>query len=112
MLAGLITGTIVDLPVIISWGFSSYSSGSPGLKFIVYYNVVMFSLIFTSLTLFSTRLIKKLNEKQNSIQSISAQIRNLILMVASFDFTFLLWVCYYAFLVPNVVSNNLKGSEK
>ena len=24
-------------------------------------------------------------------------------MVASFDFTFLLWACYYAFLVPAVV---------
>ena len=72
MLAGLFTGIIVDLPVEVCWFLDSYTYGSAGLNFVVTYNVVMFSLIFFSLTVFSVRLQRNLEEKRNSISSISA----------------------------------------
>ena len=58
MFAGLIAGVVVDLPVEISWAADSFASGSTGLKFIIFYNVVMFTLLFILLTVFSIRLIK------------------------------------------------------
>ena len=70
MVAGLIAGVIVDLPVEICWFTDSFTNGSSGLKFFVLYNVVMFSVLFISLTVFSIRLIRKLNERQTSIGSI------------------------------------------
>jgi hypothetical protein len=35
--------------------------------------------------------------------SLRGEIRNLVIMLVTFDVTFLLWVAYYAFLVPRVV---------
>ena len=63
----MIAGVILDLPVEICWFTDSFTNGSTGLKFFVLYNVVMFSVLFISLTVFSIRLIRKLNERQTSI---------------------------------------------
>lgn len=67
MLAGLITGIIVDLPVEISWFVYDFQSREDGLDFLVYYNICLFSLIFLALTIFSLRLIRLLRQKQKNM---------------------------------------------
>ena len=58
MIAGLVAGIVVDLPIEISWFVYNFKTFKDGLNFIVYYNISLFSLIFLALTQLSLRLIR------------------------------------------------------
>ncbi len=103
MLAGIVYGILVDLPIEISWFFNNFTQGSNDLSFVIIYNVVMFSLTFIFLTIVSLRLILELNKHETHSGAFRKEKQNLITMLVTFDITFLLWVCYYAFLLPEVL---------
>lgn len=74
-----------------------------GLAFIIYYNIVAFSLMFFALTIVSIKVVHQLQQRSNNIGVlIKTQIRNLTIMFVTFDLTFLLWVVYLATLIPRV----------
>lgn len=112
MFAGLATGILIDLPIEISWFFYDFTTKVNGLSFLIIYNVSMFSLMFCSLTFISLRLICELNSKETHSGAFKAEKRNLVIMLLTFDSTFLLWVCYYAFLLPHVVNIHTQDNHK